>query len=99
MDIAATQLAAAGSTATQAYLDEQEQGAAVQTQTQQALALAEGQTQTAIAAYTSTPSPVPTATVTPVPKVGSDQEGPGFFKAIGTFLWQAIKSIWGSFTS
>ena len=60
VDIAATQLAAAEATATQAYLAEQQQAVDAQTQTQQALVQAEQQTQTAIAAYTSTPSPTKT---------------------------------------
>lgn len=99
VDIAATQLAAAEATATQAYLDDQQQAVAAQTQTQQALALAKQQTQTAISKFTATPSPVPTATATAVPETlpatVTTGTGPGFFKAIGTFLWQAIKSVWG----
>ena len=97
VDIAATQLAAAEATATQAYLAEQQQAVDAQTQTQQALVQAKQQTQTAIAAYTSTPSPTKTATQVPETSatLPGDAEGPGFFSAIGTFLWQGIKSAWG----
>ncbi len=98
-DQAATQLAAAAATATQAILDEQ----LALTQTQQALAAA--QQQTAAAAISSTPTPKPTPTFAPTKTAvsvtsaaGETQaavEGPGFFKAIGAFLWFTIKSIKG----
>jgi hypothetical protein len=99
VDYSSTQLAAAEATATQAYLDEQERVAEYQTQTQQSIALYAEQTRTAAATLTLTP----TATPAEMPEVFTEAEetdsankpGPGFFNAIGTFLWQAVKSVWG----
>lgn len=98
-DQAATQLAAAAATATQAVMEEK----LSLTQTSQALIAAQLQTQAA--AITPTPTfepsstPAPTRTVVSIAPPGqataSAGEGPGFFKAIGIFLWSAIKSIWG----
>ncbi len=98
-DQAATQLAAAAGTATQAILDEKQ----ALTQTRQAQMAAQQQTQAAAITPTPTleptPTPAPTQTAVSIPLPGQTTaaavEGPGFFKAVGAFLWFAIKSIWG----
>ena len=93
IDILSTQLAEAEATATQGFLDEQR----ALTQTQQALALAAQSTPTPLPTSTATIAPTETAaSVIPIAAAESESgPGPGFFPAIGTFLWAAIKSVWG----
>jgi len=95
IQILSTELAAAEAKATEDYQNQIQ----AETQTEQALAIA--------AESTPTPQPTLTATEVPTPSITTASEmkaevsatetetGPGFFPAIGSFLWGAIKSVWG----
>ncbi len=100
LDAASTQTAAAEARATQAYHEEQESIALAKSQTAQAESEYQAQTSTSRAEITPTPVTETTYDEEEIPAplkltVISDTPGPGFFPAIGQFLWRAIKSVWG----
>jgi len=100
LDDASTKTAAADKAATQAYLEEQESVALGKTQTAQAESEYQAQTSTASALITPTPLPETAFEEENIPSslrlpVLSQDPGPGFFAAIGQFLWRATKSVWG----
>jgi hypothetical protein len=99
LDISSTQLAAAQATATQAYLEEFQQEGLRQTQTVQAVAELQTQgafTQSAADAAEQTQAAQHTQAAQPDTLADTSQgQGPGFFNAIGGFLWMAVRSVWG----
>jgi hypothetical protein len=99
LDISSTQLAAAQATATQAYLEEFQQEGLRQTQTEQAVVDRQTQgalTQAAAGAAEQTQAVQQTKAAQPDMSADTSQgQGPGFFNAIGGFLWMAVRSVWG----